>query len=206
MKVYSFAPIYDLIINPFLKTLRKKILDVINELQPDRIIDVCCGTGYQVKILNQHGFAAVGIDLSSEMLAVSRRGKKKAQCFKQDATALDFSNESFDVVMITLALHEKDTRSRHKIVTEMDRILKPNGHLLIADYWLKSNSSLFAGKVINFVEFLAGGEHYENFRNYQNSGGLDELISDTKFISIRDYYFGRNTIILRLLKKRTPFA
>lgn len=201
MKKYSFAPVYDPILNPFLKSLRRKILNVVIDLNPSGIIDVCCGTGFQVKLLNQNGFEAVGIDLSSEMLAVSRRGKSKAQCFKQDATALDFPDESFEVAMITLALHEKDAVSRHKIVSEMDRILQPGGHLFIADYCINSTSSWYSGKVINFVEFLAGVDHYKNFRNYIDLGGLNDLIPDTKYTSIRDYYFGGKSIILRILKK-----
>ncbi len=201
MKGYYFAPLYDPFINPFLKNLRKKILEIVVELKPECIIDVCCGTGYQVKLLNRHGFSAVGIDLSSEMLAISKKGKWKAPCFKQDAAAIDYPDESFDLVLITMALHEKDPASRQKIVTEMDRILQPNGHLLIADYWLSSGAPMFAGKIIGFIERLAGGEHYQNFRNFQHSGGLEGIIPDFRFTHIRDYFFGRGTIILRIFQK-----
>ena len=201
MKGYYFAPLYDLFINPFLKNLRKKILDIIIKLNPERIIDVCCGTGYQVKLLNRYGFSAVGIDLSSEMLAVSKRGKWKAPCFKQDATAIDYPDESFDLVLITMALHEKDPVSRQKIVAEMDRILQPHGHLMVADYWLSSGASWFAKKAIRFIERLAGGKHYQNFRNYEESGGLKQIISATELTHIRDYFFGNGTIILRIFQK-----
>ncbi len=202
MKGYYFAPLYDLFINPFLKNLRKKILKVIVELEPERIMDVCCGTGYQVKLLNRSGFSAVGIDLSSEMLAVSKRGKWKAPCFKQDATAIDYPDESFDLVLITMALHEKDPAARQKIVAEMDRILQPDGHLLIADYWMVSDTPWFTGKVIGFIEFLAGGEHYKNFRDFKNSGSLKNTITDTRFTHIRDYFFGNGAIILRIFQKK----
>ena len=83
----------------------------------------------------------------------------------------------------------------------MDRILQPGGHLFIADYCINSTSSWYSGKVINFVEFLAGVDHYKNFRNYIDLGGLNDLIPDTKYTSIRDYYFGGKSIILRILKK-----
>ncbi len=202
MKGYYFAPFYDPFINPFLKKLRKKILDVVTELEPERIMDVCCGTGYQIKLLNRYGFSAVGIDLSGEMLAVAKRGMWKAPCFKQDATAIDYPDESFDMVLITMALHEKDSVARQKIITEMDRILQPDGHLLIADYWLSSGTPWFAGKIIRFIERLAGGEHYRNFRNFQNSGGLKGIFSDVRYTHIRDYFFGNGTIILRIYQKK----
>lgn len=201
MKGYYFAPLYDPFLNPFLKNLRKKILEVVIELKPSRIMDVCCGTGYQLKMLIRNGFTAVGIDLSSEMLAVSRRGRWKAPCFKQDATAIDYPDQSFDLVLITMALHEKDPDSRQKILTEMDRILQPNGHLLVADYWLSSGTTGFEHKVIRFIERLAGSEHYQNFRNYEESGGLEQMIPDTKFKHIKDYFFGNKTIILRIFQK-----
>ena len=202
MKGYYFAPLYDPFLNPFLKNLRKKILEVIIELNPRRIIDVCCGTGYQVKMLTRNGFSAVGIDLSSEMLAVSRRGRWKAPCFKQDATAIDYPDQSFDLVLITMALHEKDPASRQKILTEMDRILLPGGHLLIADYWASSESPRYVEKLIRFIEFLAGREHYENFRHFENSGGLNGLLPEVRFNHVRDHFFGSGAIILRIFQKK----
>lgn len=202
MNGYYFARLYDPFINPFLKNLRKKILDVVTELKPERIIDVCCGTGYQVKMLTRNGFLAVGIDLSREMLAVSRRGRWKVPCFRQDATAIDYPDQSFDLVLITMALHEKDPASRQKILTEMDRILLPGGHLLIADYWTSSESPWYAGKLIRFIEFLAGREHYDNFRHFENTGGLNGLLPQVRFDHVRDHFFGSGTIILRIFQKK----
>ncbi len=203
MKGYYFAPFYDPFINPFLKNLRRKIVDVIRELKPERIVDVCCGTGYQVKLLNRYGFSAVGIDLSSEMLAVAKRGKWKAPCFKQDATEIDYPDKSFDLVLITMALHEKDPVSRQKIIGEMDRILQPGGHLLMADYWLSSGTTWFAERVIRFIERLAGGEHYKNYRDFEKNGGLKNIVQETQYTHIRDYLFGRGAIILRIFQKKT---
>lgn len=50
-------------------------------LQPKRILDVCCGTGSMCELLTQEGFEMAGVDLSPEMI---RQARKKAGRNRQD--------------------------------------------------------------------------------------------------------------------------
>lgn len=56
-----------------------------------------------------------------------------------DMTALPFADGSFDVVTSALAIHNiPSAAGRHRAVDEAMRVLRPGGHLLIADFWWMS--------------------------------------------------------------------
>ncbi|HDQ13754.1 MAG TPA: class I SAM-dependent methyltransferase, partial [Sediminispirochaeta sp.] len=74
MAEYGIAPLYDLILYPFVRRLRYKILDICRQRSYSKVLDVCCGTGDQLKLLRRHGFDVYGVDLSPQMLRVSERG------------------------------------------------------------------------------------------------------------------------------------
>ena len=51
-----------------------------------------------------------------------------------DMTALPFEDNSFDVVVSSLAIHNiRGGAGRHKAIDEAVRVLRPGGQLLIAD-------------------------------------------------------------------------
>ena len=54
---------------------------------------------------------------------------------------------------------------------------------------------------IYFIEWLAGGEHYRNFKAYIEKGGLPELLSGITLTEVQRHYFGRHGIVLLLLRR-----
>jgi len=170
------AKIYDPLLHVFIHSLRKNILKIIQENRYENILDVCCGTGNQLKMLQKHGIPATGIDLSKEMLEVAKTGDVKANCLEQNAEDIDFREDSFDLVMTTFALHEKSNESGRKILDEMIRVCKKNGHLMIVDYALPKGKLSISRKFVDLVEYIAGEEHYGYYKEYSQSGGLDYLL------------------------------
>ena len=68
------AKIYDPILYFALKNIRQEIIRLIPNHNL-RILDLCCGTGDQLKKLSDAGFNHLtGVDLSTEMLKVARKG------------------------------------------------------------------------------------------------------------------------------------
>jgi ubiquinone/menaquinone biosynthesis C-methylase UbiE len=68
--------------------------------------------------------------------------------------------------------------TRQSVVGEMRRVLKPSGRILIIDYHPGPVRSLkgwlFKGMIF-FIEWLAGGEHFRNYRQFLSQGGVPEL-------------------------------
>ncbi len=65
------------------------------QVQPGRALDLGCGTGTNVLYLAQHGFDAVGVDISSRAIAVAQRKieqaglAQRAHVYSGDVTRLD---------------------------------------------------------------------------------------------------------------------
>lgn len=68
-------------------------------------------------------------------LAVKKCSKNLDLSFEQaDAAHLFFKNNEFDVASISFALHDMPYEDEIKVLQEMKRVTKPNGHILIVDY------------------------------------------------------------------------
>lgn len=203
MEEYQYtAKVYDPILFPFIRPIRNKVISLVKQYRYLSILDVCCGTGDQLKLLKEHGFDGEGIDLSDAMLSIAGKGEHKADCIRQDATQMHYENARFDLVMTAFSLHEKSHTSARKIVEEMVRVTSEGGDILIVDYELSEKTSIFSKVLIYLIEWIAGGEHYRNFKSYIKKGGLPELLSGITLTEVQRYYFGQHGIVLILFHKR----
>jgi demethylmenaquinone methyltransferase/2-methoxy-6-polyprenyl-1,4-benzoquinol methylase len=135
------------------------------------------------------------------MLSVAGKGEHQADCIHQDATQMHYENAKFDLVMTAFSLHEKSHDSARKIVEEMVRVTAEGGDILIVDYELSEKTSALSKILIYFIERVAGGEHYRNFKSYVKKGGLPELLSGIRLTEVKRHYFGQYGIVLLLLRK-----
>ncbi|MBW1890785.1 MAG: class I SAM-dependent methyltransferase [Deltaproteobacteria bacterium] len=197
----TIAPFYDWILYPFMRGIRRNVLEIVQYLKPGRIVDVCCGTGDQLRLLQQNGIKALGIDLSAAMLKVAAKGANPVKCFRQDATAMAFRDRSFDLAIVAFALHETEWEKARLILQEIHRILKPAGKLLVVDYALKQNSGSIARSVIHMVEFLAGQQHFKSFLRYNRKGGLMKLVDPDHFTCLQNRHRAFDSIAVRLFQK-----
>ncbi len=197
MSRYPLASIYDLLLYPFLHNTRKRTAQCIQQLNPDSLIDICCGTGNQLKYLGHAKIKLTGIDNSPAMLGAV----KHLNCYQQDARFIEFPDQSFEMALIQLALHEKSSDDQFKIMEETYRILKNDGYLVIVDYHIDHKTSKSAKYVINFIEFLAGKEHYSHFKNYKKNGGLAKLVDSNRFSVQRTIHLAGKSMVLKIYRK-----
>ena len=196
------APIYDVMLYPFLRSIRRDILNTVLRLQSRKVIDVCCGTGDQIRLLKRHGIDAVGIDLSQAMIDVSQKGNHTPRCLLQDATNMTFSAKTFDLAVVSFALHETGWENAKNILSEIYRVLTPDGYALLADYEFTHRTGFPARTIIPCIEFIAGKRHFRNFLEYRRSGGLDALIDLSRFHVLHKTNHGLRSIAVQLLQKK----
>ena len=183
----SFARLYDPLLYFFLKPVRKAILNELLIYKHKAVLDICCGTGNQVKLLAKHGFTNLHcLDLSTSMLEVAKKSDYPIHIYNEDATETNFDNESFDIVIISFALHEKDRITQEKFIQETHRLLRNDGLLLVVDFAFDELTTIFSKVIIIFVERLAGGDHYVSFKNYIQNNGLLSLIREDRFKLIKN--------------------
>ncbi len=171
------ARIYDPTLGPFIRGLRRRVALEARRLGPRRVIDLCCGTGDQLRYFQAKDFdQIIGVDLSPAMLEVSK--KYGVNCQQGDATKTQFPDNSFDLAMVSFALHEKPWDMARAIVEEAMRIVRPGGHLLVVDYYYDNRTRALGRMMTWLIEFLVGGEHFRNYRKFIVNGGLDRLCYD----------------------------
>ena len=174
--------IYDPLLSGPLKPLRKTITTALPKDKSTRILDLCCGTGDQLLKLELAGYMDLhGLDLDPGMIAHAQRNSASIKYHEGDASSTDFPDESFNVITISLALHDKDQNLRESILKEISRLLKPEGFALVADFCFDDKTKFMGRILITAVEGFAGGEHYRNFKDYTRRGGLPNVLPDGLF-------------------------
>ena len=197
------ARLYDPLLYLPMRSIRKAVLHELVYNQQDAIVDLCGGTGNQLKLLARNGFTDLHcVDLSPEMLAIAKNGGNTISIYEQDATATSFNNEHFAAAIISFALHEKEFDVRLDLLSEAHRILKPDGKLLVVDYLFDEQTRKTGYGSINLVEWFAGGDHYRNFKDYISKGGLSNLVDHKKYYSLKNTRLLLGGVIFNVYQKR----
>jgi ubiquinone/menaquinone biosynthesis C-methylase UbiE len=104
----------------------------------DRVLDIGCNGGYLARLLAAAvtpGGQVAGIDPSPTAIAyATRRAAANATFTVGAAQDLGEPDGSFDVVTSTLAVHHIPEADRAAAFSEMFRVIRPGGTLLIADF------------------------------------------------------------------------
>ncbi len=100
------------------------------------MLDVATGTGNQALAFARQGYEVTGIDLSDEMLRVARGkdGCGKTTFIDADASAIPFGDGSFDVSVISFALHDMPAPMREAALGELVRVTVTGGTIMVVDY------------------------------------------------------------------------
>lgn len=104
----------------------------------DRVLDIGCSGGYLARLLAAAvtpGGQVTGIDPSGPAIRyASRRAPGNCSFAIGVAQDLGLPDRSFDVVASTLAVHHIPGAARPEAFSEMYRVLRPGGRLLVADF------------------------------------------------------------------------
>ena len=120
---------------------RRHAAKIVADWRPHSIADLATGTGDLAFALQKKLPEAeiTGVDFLPEMLEIAKR-KGMRQMVLADATNLPFGNDSFDCVTIAFGLRNLENWVAG--LTEMLRVLKRNGHLLVLEFSLPTMPSL----------------------------------------------------------------
>jgi demethylmenaquinone methyltransferase / 2-methoxy-6-polyprenyl-1,4-benzoquinol methylase len=119
---------------------RKRAISELKELKPRKVLDVATGTA-DVAIMTYKYLKPekiIGIDISEGMLKLGRQKvdkilpDKEIELLKGDSEAINFPNETFDA--ITVAFGVRNFENLEKGLSEMFRVLKPGGKVVILEF------------------------------------------------------------------------
>jgi hypothetical protein len=95
----------------------------------------------------------------------------------------------FDCALVKMVLHENNPSARKEII---DGIKEISTCAIIAD-WVYPLPGGFTGFLSNAIEFIAGREHYRNFKEWCSIGGLDGFLNMHDLKVIDEQYYTNNT-------------
>ena len=115
------------------------------------LLDIGCGPGTFSKILARRGFKVYGIDFSPEIITVAKRKSEKLNIDYQVASiySLPFKDNYFDKIICLGVLQTIEDHQR--AISEIRRVLKKNGLLVIHTLNYFSLFSIFNGREIEGV-------------------------------------------------------
>ena len=118
------------------------------------VLELATGTGLVAKHIVNAAALVEATDASAEMIAQAKRDNRSAKLHfsVQDMFCLPYAEESFDVVIVSNALHI--VPQPEKALAEIRRVLKDEGALIAPTFTHAGNS--FTGKVRAFFMKLAG--------------------------------------------------
>jgi ubiquinone/menaquinone biosynthesis C-methylase UbiE len=166
---------YDRIIAPNQDKLFGQIHSLIDP--QSQILDVGCGTGRLAFALAPTCQSVLGIDLSKRNI-----DRANLRLAKQPNTKISFQHSRvgglngqeqthFDYAVATYVIHEVNEEERVPLLKEIAQVADK---IIIGDYLVPKSKEIFA-RLTDVIEFIAGTEHYRNYKSYMANGGMYQL-------------------------------
>ena len=117
---------------------RKKVVKLLTDKKPIKILDIATGTGdLAIDLTKTNARKIVGADISKEMLKIARNKVNSRnlngiiEIQLGDAEKLNFQDNYFDA--ITCSFGVRNFENLHQGLSELLRVLKPGGQLVILE-------------------------------------------------------------------------
>jgi len=174
----SIADSFDSVVNMY-DTYKR--LDVVyrelltEDIKGKALLDAGCGTGWFSQAAAARGARVTSMDVGSELLKIVAQ-KCVSKRVIGDLMKMPFKAKSFDIVVSSEVIeHVTDPR---KAISEMYRVLKPGGILIITTpnrFWY------FSLLIANALKIRP----YQGLENWQHWGDLKDLLTHKKFKLVR---------------------
>lgn len=170
---------YDTLIAPNQDRMFREINNVIKA--DSTIIDVGCGTGRFSFFVADKVQKVVAIDLSKKNIdtankTLSKNPNTKISFHHTKLSDLLKQKLHFDYAVMTYVIHEVNPEERVTLLKEMSEIAD---QIIIGDYLVPAKKG-FWNFLNEVVEYLAGSEHYTNYKHFAANGGLRGLANGSE--------------------------
>jgi len=117
---------------------RKKVVEIVGKNNPKQILDIATGTGdLAIMMAKLNPDRIVGLDISSGMLEVGKQKiaaanlSNKIEMIVADSEEMPFQDNTFDAITVSFGV--RNFANLDKGITEIARVLKHNGVLVILE-------------------------------------------------------------------------
>ncbi len=192
---------------------RKKVVELVEKTNPKIILDIATGTGdLAIALTKTNADKIIGLDLSSGMLEIgkqkiSKKGLEKTiDMVLGDSENIPFEDNTFDA--ITVAFGVRNFETLEKGLSEILRVLKPNGTFVILETSVPTKTPYkqgykfytkyilpFIGKIFS-KDQSAYGYLSKSASAFPYGETLNNILRKIGFINVKDFpqTFGVATI------------
>ncbi|MCC5621013.1 class I SAM-dependent methyltransferase [Nostoc sp. CHAB 5715] len=118
-----------------------------------QVLDLCCGSGQTTQFLVKLSQNVTGLDASPKSLQRARQNVPLAVYLEGFAEKMPFADNLFDVVHTSVALHEMQPEQLRKIISEVYRVLRPEGIFTLVDFHAPTNPIFWPGVSVFLLLF-----------------------------------------------------
>jgi len=115
----------------YLSPTERLLLKHVSVHGSDRLLEIGCGEGGNLELMNSLPAGAVGVDFSRAKVSWANRHLAGARFVCADAGRLPFPDETFDVILCRDVLHHVPDKS--EVVNEMVRVCRTPGRMVIIE-------------------------------------------------------------------------
>ena len=172
----------------------EKLATFLNENSFKKVLDVGTGAGNFIGLIQSiytNFDEIIGIDTIERAVITARKNfaeEDKISFKLMDALLMDFPDNTFDLVCLSNSLHHLSDIKR--IMSEMERVLKPGGYILISeminnDLDVKQQSHLKVHHFAAKIDRLLGDTHNDTFSDKE----IISILNDNSKYSVADSWF-----------------
>jgi len=160
----------------------------------DGILDIGCGNGRLLELLEGKTIGYIGIDNSEELIEIAKRRYPTKKFLIASTLNLPFPNDYFDKVFLIAVLHNIPSKElRFKTLQEARRVLKPEGLLILTvwNIWRKETIILILEQLflkligksqLDFKDvFVPWGKKVKRYYHYFTKRELIDLVKKEEF-------------------------
>lgn len=133
---------------------KKWIKKVIPHIHGNKILEVSFGSGYLMTKYASQKYEIYGIDYNEKMLEITQNKMNKLKInthlSKGNIENLPYPDNTFDTIINTMAF--TGYPNGEKAMSELKRVLKPNGKLLLVDFDYPKNRNIFGYWIVKLWE------------------------------------------------------
>lgn len=196
---------------------RKRVVEILKQEQPNSILDIATGTGdLAIALVKTGAKKIVGLDISPGMLAVGKEKIKNKnldnniEMIVGDSENLIFEDNSFDAVTVSFGVRNFETLETG--MTEILRVLKPNGTLVVLETSVptktpyKQGYSFYTKNILPLIGKLFSKDnsaygylsesasvfpHGENFNNILREIGFIDVTNKPQTFGVASIYIAK---------------
>ncbi len=202
---------------------RKKAVDECLDNSPEKILDVCTGTGDLILEISRNAKSAIdltGYDFSSEMLQKAKekakREDRKIKFIEGDVAAMPFESNYFDSAGISFGIrnlvYENSSAKLH--LSEIHRVLREGGRFVILESSKPGNRiwRFINGIYLQFILPYLGGAISGNIKaykylaksskNYYTREAMEDILISAGFHIIHSRSLFLGSVMLMVVEKK----